>query len=109
MGHTDSHGSVLSTNALITTPRARFQPVTAPERRVKRAIDTTRNSVGSICYLGYICSGLARAVGDPYHSVAGVSSPCAESRGTQLSPTVLFLSEEVAISASLGSCSRFED
>lgn len=96
MGHTDSHGSVLSTTALITTLRAHFQSVTAPEKRVKRAMDPKRNSIGSICYLGCICSGLARADRDPYHSVAGLVFACA---GTELSLslTVIFRSEEVAV------------
>lgn len=49
VGHTDSHGSVLSTTALITTPRAHFQPVASPETRVKRPIAPKRNGIGSIC------------------------------------------------------------
>lgn len=69
VGHTDSHGSVSSTTALIATPRARFQPVTVAETHVKRP---KHSGIGSICQLGYICSGLASAVRDPYHSVAGV-------------------------------------
>lgn len=49
VAHTDSHGSVLSTTALITTPRAHFQPAAAPETRVKRPIAPKLNGIGSIC------------------------------------------------------------
>lgn len=105
VGHTDSHGSVLSTTAFITTPRAHFQSVTAPEKRVNRAMDPKRNSIGSICYLGYICSGLVRAVRDPYHSGAGlVFAVC---RNWAVAVGDGYFSERGSrSSASLGFCSR---
>ncbi len=53
--------------------------ISSPQRRQKRALNAQllRSSTVSVVsanvsYLGYICSGLARAVRDPYHSVAGL-------------------------------------
>lgn len=53
--------------------------ISSPRRRQKRALNARllRSSTVSVVsanvsYLGYICSGLARAVRDPYHSVAGL-------------------------------------
>lgn len=63
-------------------------------RLIRSATVSVVSANVNVSYLGYICSGLARALRDPYHS--GLSSPCAESRGTErsllllLSLTVIF-------------------